>query len=100
MRVKLKNLSTKLFNWEYWPFGIIQLPLIIMWLWYSLKERSLFYFTASNPGIFAGGMMGESKFDVLSMLPGEVKPKSALVSYPSTTDKVIAIMKDASLAFP
>ncbi|HTH54546.1 MAG TPA: hypothetical protein VL728_00785 [Cyclobacteriaceae bacterium] len=100
MSLKLKNLSTKLFNWEYWPFGIIQLPLVFMWLWYSLKERSFFYFTASNPGIYAGGMMGESKFEVLSMLPNEVKPKTLLVKHGSTLANVQRLMQENGLAFP
>src|SRR5882757_2068940 len=83
-RIKLmgsfgRNFFIKLFHWEYWPFGIIQLPLMFMWLWYSLRERSFFYFSASNPGILSGGMMGESKFDVLSLLPEEVKPRTLLI---------------------
>jgi len=100
MGVKLRNFSTKLFHWEYWPFGIIQLPLIFMWLWYSLKERSFFYFTASNPGIFAGGMMGESKFEVLSMLPAEVKPKTLLVKHASSMEAVKKLMQESGLSFP
>ncbi len=71
-----------------------------MWLWYSLKERSLFYFTASNPGIFTGGMMGESKYEVLSLLPEEVKPKTILIKIPSSVAEVTKQRKDASIAFP
>jgi hypothetical protein len=63
--VALQNFKTKLFHWEFWPFGIIQLPLFFLWIWYALKERSLFYFSASNPSIPTGGMMGESKYEVL-----------------------------------
>lgn len=100
MRIRLKNFSTKLFNWEYWPFGIIQLPLVFMWLWYSLKERSFFYFTASNPGIYTGGMMGESKFEVLSMLPEEVKPKTVLIEYSSSLETVNKLMQEHDFTFP
>ncbi len=53
-----------------------------MWLWYSLRARSLFYFSASNPSIPTGGMMGESKFDVLALLPPEVRPRCLLVRVP------------------
>jgi hypothetical protein len=100
MRIKLKNFSTKLFHWEYWPFGIIQLPLVFMWLWYSFKERSFFYFTASNPGIYTGGMMGESKFEVLSMLPDEVKPKTLLIKQGSSLEVVKKCMQENKLSFP
>lgn len=73
---------------------------MMMWLWYSLKERSFFYFTASNPGILSGGMMGESKHEVLSLLPEDVRPKSVLINYPSTLENAISKMKDTSLSFP
>jgi hypothetical protein len=100
MRLKLKNFSTKLFNWEYWPFGIIQLPLVFMWLWYSLKERSFFYFTASNPGIYTGGMMGESKFEVLSKLPEEVKPKTILIKHDASLVEVKQMLSENTMVFP
>jgi hypothetical protein len=82
------NFWIKLRNWEYWPFGIIQFPIFIYWLWLSLKARSLFFFSASNPEILTGGMMGESKFDVLKLVPDEIKPKSVLVRLPVTADDV------------
>ncbi|MEP6789425.1 MAG: M24 family metallopeptidase, partial [Acidobacteriota bacterium] len=49
----------KLTHWEYWPFGIIQAPLFFYYPWLALKSRSLFFFSASNPGILMGGMFGE-----------------------------------------
>jgi hypothetical protein len=91
---------TKLFHWEYWPFGIIQLPLFVMWVYYALRERSLFYFSASNPGILTGGMMGESKFEVLELVPHEYKPKTIFIKTPSTIDAVMQQMKEAGLGFP
>jgi hypothetical protein len=91
---------TKLFNWEYWPFGIIQIPLFFMWIFYALRERSLFYFSASNPGILTGGMMGESKFEVLNLVPDEYKPKSILCRTPASKEQLVDQMKVAGLSFP
>ncbi len=71
-----------------------------MWLWYALRERSLFYFSASNPGILSGGMMGESKYEVLTLLPDEVKPKTILVSLPTFKEEVLKKMELAQLSFP
>lgn len=95
-----RNFSTKLRHWEYWPFGIIQIPLIFMWLWYSLRERSFFYFSASNPGILSGGMMGESKYDVLSQIPDNLKPKTILVRFPASKEEVIRQIAAAGLSYP
>ena len=90
----------KLFNWEYWPFGIIQIPLFFMWLWYSLRERSFFYFSASNPNILSGGMMGESKYEVLTRVPDFLKPKTLLVKLPTSTEDVVRKMEELQLTFP
>jgi hypothetical protein len=96
----LRIFFVKLFHWEYWPFGIIQIPILILWILYAIRERSLFYFSASNPSIPTGGMMGESKFDVLELVPDEVKPKTVLVKYPSTVDQVIKTIQGNNLSFP
>ncbi len=96
----LRNFFVKLFSWEYWPFGIIQLPILFLWMWYALKERSLFYFSASNPSILTGGMMGESKFDVLELVPEEVKPKTLLVKVPTNIQGVLKIIENNNLSLP
>jgi hypothetical protein len=94
------NFFIKLSAWEYWPFGIIQAPLFLLWLWYAIKERSLLYFSASNPSILTGGMMGESKFEVLQMIPEPLKPKSALIQIPASQQTVMHCMQLHGLSFP
>jgi len=98
--VRLRNFKTKLFHWEYWPFGIIQMPLFVMWVWYAIKERSIFYFSASNPSIPTGGMMGESKYDVLQLVPESVKPKTVLIKLPADTESVMQALAAKGLKFP
>lgn len=95
-----RNFFIKLTNWEYWPFGIIQAPIFLYWIWYALKERSLLYFSASNPSILSGGMMGESKFEVLNLLPIEVKPITIRIKLPASRSAVLAEMKKNALSFP
>jgi hypothetical protein len=99
-RIFNSNFFIKLRSWEYWPFGIIQAPLFIYWLWLSLKARSLFFFSASNPGILMGGMFGESKFEVLQKVPENSKPKTILIKVPSSADEVLTGMREAGLRFP
>lgn len=95
-----KPFFIKLFNWEYWPFGIVQLPLFFLWIFYALRERSLFYFSASNPGILAGGMMGESKAAVLDLVPTEVKPKTVLIRLPASLEDILVVFKTHGFSFP
>lgn len=90
----------KLTSWEYWPFGIVQFPFFLYWLWLSLKARSLLFFTASNPSITMGGMLGESKYEVLSMVPDEYKPKTILIKHPATKEKVVESIQQHQLQLP
>ncbi len=71
-----------------------------MWFRYALKERSLFYFSASNPGIPTGGMMGESKFDILQAIPSEFIPKTIFLSVPTRVEEVVQKLTDHSISFP
>jgi len=71
-----------------------------MWIWYAIKERSLFYFSASNPSILTGGMMGESKSAVLNLIPDSVKPKTVLINLPVTTQEVLKTLDTNGLTLP
>src|SRR6187549_3729888 len=99
-RIQNSDTVYKLRNWEFWPFGILQGPVFVYWVWLSLKARSIFFFSASNPGILSGGMMGESKFEVLNKLPSSITPKTVLVKVPTDKDTVLAILKENNLKFP
>lgn len=99
-RIYRSDFSIKLRHWEYWPFGILQAPFFFYWLWLSLKARSLFFFSASNPSIYTGGMLGESKKAALDLVPDLFKPKSILVKLPVTVDKVLADINKSGLTFP
>jgi hypothetical protein len=103
-KITRSNFFIKLRSWEYWPFGILQFPIIIYWLWLSLRARTILFFSASNPGIPMGGMFGESKIDILAKIPKELIPTTALVKLPGSTELVLEIMKNNvknnGLAFP
>ena len=94
------NFYIKLTNWEYWPFGILQFPVILYYAWLSLRARSFLFFTASNPGITMGGMFGESKFEVLQKISTRVVPKTFKVDLPTTAGDVLRRMKDEAFTFP
>lgn len=94
------NFFIRLKSWEYWPFGIVQFPVIIYWIWLSIRARSLLFFTTSNPTITMGGMFGESKYDILRQLPADVLPKTILVNTPVISSEVLLRMSEANLHFP
>lgn len=94
------NVLIKLRSWEYWPFGIVQFPAILYWLWLSLRERSFVFFSGCNPGIPMGGMFGESKFDVLQKIPVQYVPNTILISAPTSVSEVVQRMDTAGLQLP
>ncbi|HEX3797661.1 MAG TPA: VTT domain-containing protein [Verrucomicrobiae bacterium] len=55
-------------RWEFWPYWLFYPPVAIYGLWLMIKYRSITVPTASNPGIFSGGMVGESKMETLKEL--------------------------------
>ncbi len=99
-RITRSNFYVKLTNWEYWPFGILQFPVIIYYGWLSLRSRSLLFFTASNPGIVMGGMFGESKYDILRSIPDALKPKTIVIEKHSTRAEVMDTLTQNRYSLP
>lgn len=95
-----RNLVIKIKSWEYWPFDVVHAPLYLYWIYLGIKARSMTFFSASNPGILMGGMFGESKYDVLCMVPDEVKPKTIRIPYPSSREEVLTALAKNELHFP
>ena len=58
-------------RWEFWPMWAVYPPVVVYGLWQGIRHRSLTVFTAANPGIGAGGgLVGESKSEILTGLSG------------------------------
>ncbi len=75
----IRKFFFKLRNWEYWPFSVIYLPVFFYYGWLILKAKSFFFFTASNPSIEFGGMLGEKKSDIFPLLPDKYIPITKLI---------------------
>ena len=78
-KIKKSTFYIKLTNWEYWPLYIANIPLFFIWLWFALRARKLFFFSAVNPVIETGGMWGESKYNILKRIPESYLPKTIFV---------------------
>src|SRR5262249_34820503 len=58
----------KLARWEFWPAAIFYIPVALKYLWLAIRYRSVMLPAAANPGMYSGGLIGESKFDTLAQL--------------------------------
>lgn len=55
-------------EWEFWPPQVFYLPVVVQVAWLALRHRSLRVVTCVNPGIPTGGLVGESKWQILTAL--------------------------------
>ncbi len=92
-------------HWEFWPLWVFYLPVIVYIVYLGLRYRSLTLFTSSNPGIDLGGLVGESKTEILDRLsrPDFV---ARYTSIDATEDEerrvqqVLAFMEQTGLGYP
>ncbi|WP_421823619.1 D-alanine--D-alanine ligase [Flagellimonas oceanensis] len=96
----LKLIWHRLTHWEYWPFWLIYYPMAPVWLCYSIKARSFFFFNAANPGMKNGGMAMISKMDIYRMIPDEFIPKTLFVDKDETPDLTLERILKQGISFP
>ena len=64
----------RLIRWthhEFWPAWLFYLPLVPWFAWLSIRYRGVMTFTAANPAMPHGGVVGESKSAIQQLLPSE-----------------------------
>jgi membrane protein DedA with SNARE-associated domain len=95
----------RLTRWEFWPAWFFNIPVVLHFLWLALRHRSLTLFTAANPGIPTGGLIGESKSQILHGLAGDAtvarfRVLPAGLSVEGRLELVDAFLRDHDLAWP
>jgi membrane protein DedA with SNARE-associated domain len=86
----------RLRHWEFWPGWMFYPPVAIYCLWLAIKYRGLTLPTAANPGIFSGGIVGESKMVMLEQLSAtnfEFTAEAALVQGDSVEDRATVLRR-------
>ena len=96
LRLKLH----KLFHWEYWPMEFIYYPMFPVWLFFSLRAKSFFFFNAANPSITNGGMAMESKKDIYDIIPNQYIPKTILAKRDKPVPVLLEKIAKSGLSFP
>jgi hypothetical protein len=97
---RIKNTIHKIKQWEYWPMPLIYGILSPYIFYHALKARTLFFYTACNPGMEMGGLLGNSKDQMLQYLPGHLKPATIRIESEGNTQKIIDKVKQDNIAFP
>ncbi|MBO0322668.1 D-alanine--D-alanine ligase [Muricauda sp. CAU 1633] len=90
----------KLTHWEYWPLWAIYYPLFPVWLYYSIKARSFFFFNAANPSMKHGGMAMVSKMEIYNMIPQQYIPKTVFIAKDETSENALERILGSNIEFP
>ena len=98
--MKFRRTIIKITNWEYWPFNLVYFPIYFYWAWLSLKSKSFFFFSTSNPTIENGGFLMESKKKIYDIIPQQFYPKTILVNSNDTIESVAIQLNHRNLQFP
>ena len=99
-KLKKSILWNRMTQWEYWPFTLLYVPVYFYFIGLMAKCRSFFFFTASNPGIHFGGMLGESKMEIFDILPKKYLPVTYRVSAEISKVEFFSQLKSKQIDFP
>ena len=64
--MKWKDLLYKITHWENWNYQLKYIPIGPVWIWYCIRSRNPWFFTASNPTLTFGGFEGEGKKEFIA----------------------------------
>jgi len=102
-RARLIAGVSKLWRWEFWPLWIFNAPTLLWYGWLAIRHRSLTLMTAANPCMPDGGWVGESKSQIMAMLPDAFAATTVLIDA-GDLDARLQQLRDAmtrhDLAFP
>ncbi|MCG8309516.1 MAG: hypothetical protein MI975_19125 [Cytophagales bacterium] len=90
----------KLFHYEFWPFWFFYIPMYFYGLYLAMKSGSFMYFTTTNPGMKYSGVMGESKYKVLSSIPREFVPQTIFIPRSTSYPEILNLIRGANLKYP
>ena len=82
-------------RWEFWPMWLFYAPVAVWIGWLAIRHRGLATVTAANPGMPDGGLVGESKYDILQRLPKDAAIDSARITPAPVADRVAALRASA-----
>ncbi len=68
-RPATRNESPVVSSFEFWPPWLFYIPVALKWLQLAIRHRGLLLPTSANPSIDGGGFIGESKSEILDLVP-------------------------------
>ncbi len=96
----MKRFIHRLFHWELWPFEVIYIPLVFVWMYYAIKAKAFWFFSNVNPTLTFSGFEGEPKREMYEQLPVQLYPATIYVSSTEEPIYIAKHVKEAGISFP
>ena len=96
----MKQIWKRITHWEQWNFFVLYFPLFPFWIWYCIRSRSVWFFSASNPTITFGGFEGEGKKEMYEQLPVHYFPSTLYISPDVSTKEAEDMIRSAGFDLP
>jgi hypothetical protein len=90
----------RLTNKEYWHPNVYFIPLGFYMFYLACRARSPFFFSAANPSIPTGGLVGEDKADISRWIPAIYRPKNIVITSTTSLTTVRRELEKAQMSFP
>lgn len=91
---------SKIYRFEFWPFWLFYIPMYFYGIYLALRARSPMYFSTTNPGMKYGGVMGVSKFQVLSSIPKKYVPRTIFISTSTPFGRILEMIQENKISYP
>lgn len=96
----MQNARSRWTTWEYLPSWAANIPVYGIYAWFALRARHPLFFSNVNPAIPLGGAVGESKSDILKLIPAQYLPRWVLLEPGLSRENMLEKLKTAGLHFP
>ena len=104
-RRRARSRLKRLIRWEFWPIIILYIPVFVQNIWLIIRYRRISLPFLCNPGLEYGGIIGESKTDVLAQFtqPHPHVPQFILLEPSKREQRIAAVstwMSENGIEFP
>jgi membrane protein DedA with SNARE-associated domain len=100
----LPRMVSRLSRWEFWPAWLFYLPIGLRYLGLAARYGSLTLPSAANPCMKTGGLIGESKFEILrelrSIAPDFVPETSLIPVHGDRVADLEGFMSSVGITYP
>lgn len=96
----MRKIIHQITHWELWPFYIIYAPLGIVWLYYAIRAKAFWFFSAANPTLEFSGFEGEGKKEMYDQIPPHYFPKTIYIIGRLSEANLISSVIEHGFSYP